>query len=140
MDKIKKIVMLLFCIMVVCVFSGCITQSSGLSGTTWKLDSYSQGSVMKTALPDVDTYLTFNKNNQLSGNVGCNSFGGGYSVSGDRITFGQLASTEMYCNATGVMGQESSVLGFLAGEKSFTIVGDVLTITGSDGSIVFKTK
>jgi len=139
MDKNKKIVMLLFCGMVVCVFSGCVTQSPGLVGTTWKLDSYGR-EVMLSALPDVDTYITFGKDGQVGGSMGCNHFGGGYSVSGDKIIFGSLAVTEMYCNDTRIMGQEATVLGYLTGEKTFMIVGDVLTISGSDGSVVFKIK
>jgi heat shock protein HslJ len=47
------------------------------------------------------------KNGQVSGNAGCNHYGGSYTVDGDRIEFGTIGGTEMYCmEPEGIMDRE----------------------------------
>lgn len=43
-------------------------------------------------------YIQFDtKTNRVHGNGGCNGFGGAYKMSADKVTFSQIASTEMAC-------------------------------------------
>jgi heat shock protein HslJ len=102
-----------------------------LSGA-WKLISYGAKTNPTPALPDVDTTITF-ENGQISGNVGCNTFGGEYKMKGDKITFGPVMSTEMFCETT--WAQEQGVLGIITNNGAVTIqlTGDTLTITSADG-------
>ena len=101
----------------------------------WKLISYGDKTNPTPALPGVDTTIKF-ENGQLSGNVGCNSFGGEYKVKGDKISFEPIMSTEMYCETT--WAQEQGVLGILTSSGAVTVqlAGDILTITSADGSSV----
>ncbi|HEU4958777.1 MAG TPA: META domain-containing protein [Sphingomonas sp.] len=63
---------------------------------------------------------------RISGNAGCNSFGGGYTVADGTLTATQLISTKMACIGPG-MDQETAV---------FKILGQPMTIARqSDGSI-----
>ena len=101
----------------------------------WELVSYNQ----MPAVPDVETSIEF-KDGQMSGNVGCNGFGGEYTVAGDTITFGSVMSTMMFCET--VADQESTTIAVLQGKSSFVLDGNMLTITSADGSssIVLERK
>jgi heat shock protein HslJ len=91
---------------------------------------------MTAAVPDVDASLIFGEDGTISGNVGCNSLGGEYTVDGDQITFNNLASTLMACDDV-LMDQESAVLQVLSGTARFEIENETLTIVNSDMTLVF---
>ena len=120
------------------ILTACSSTKPDLSGD-WKLVSYGDIANPTPALPDVDTSITF-ENGQMGGNVGCNGFGGGYSIKGDQMEFGPVMSTMMYCEA--VAEQESSTLAVFQETASFVLDGDTLTITSADGamSIVLERK
>ena len=102
---------------------------------TWRLDSYGSPGNTTPAAPDVDTSIVFKEDGKIEGNVGCNGFGGDYTVEGNMITFGPIVSTLMFCEGS-VGDQETTTLNVLAETVSYTIEGDTLTITSSDGSSV----
>lgn len=98
----------------------------------WKLVSYGPASGQISAAPDVETSIEF-KDGQMNGNVGCNGFGGEYSIKGDQIEFGPVMSTMMYCEE--VAEQESSTLAVFQETAGFILDGDTLTITSADGAM-----
>lgn len=59
---------------------------------------------------------------RISGNAGCNGFGGGYAVAGDVLTVTQVISTKMACLGPG-MDQENAV---------FKILGEPMTVARQD--------
>lgn len=67
----------------------------------------------------------------VSGSASCNQYFGPYQIDGSSITFGPLASTEMYCGEPGVMDQEAAYLGALATVDTWSMDGDTLTLSGS---------
>ncbi len=77
----------------------------------------------------------------MSGNVGCNGFGGEYDVDGDTITFGPIMSTMMFCEGP-VGEQEKWALAVFQESATFVIDGDQITITAPDGfwSITLERK
>ena len=104
----------------------------------WQLISYGDQTNPTPAMPGVDTTISFT-GGQVGGNVGCNSFGGEYTLSGEAITFEALMSTEMYCEAT--WAQEAGVLGILgAGKLTIQLEGDVLRLTTADGSALVLSR
>jgi len=105
----------------------------------WKLVSFGSDSSQTQAVPDVETSVEF-KDGKLNGNVGCNGFGGDYTVDGDTITFSPIMSTMMFCEA--VAEQESGTLAVLKDKATFTLNGNTLAITSGDGSssIVLEPK
>ncbi len=105
--------------------------SASITGQ-WKLVSYGSASSQTPAAPDVDTSIDFKSGGPLSGNVGCNSFGGDYKVKGDTITFGAIASTMMFCEGP-VGDQEMGTLTVLKESAKFVLDGNKLTITSADG-------
>jgi len=99
----------------------------------WRLVSFGPASSPRPAAGE--TSITFGADGQLAGNVGCNSFGGEYTVSGTNIKFGPLMSTMMACMDT-IGDQESAVFAAFTNTAAFALSGDTLTITSADGSTV----
>jgi heat shock protein HslJ len=100
-----------------------------------QLVSYGDVTNPTPAVPDVATTVKF-ENGKVSGNLGCNSFGGDYEMKGNTVVFGSIFSTEMYCDATST--QEQAVFGIFSDgvDLSIQLNGDILTITSPDGSFV----
>lgn len=114
------------------VLTACGGESRASIEGQWKLVSYGPASAQTPAAAEVETSIEF-KDGQMSGNVGCNGFGGEYSVKGDQIEFGPVMSTMMYCEA--VAEQEAGTLAVFQETASFVLDGDTLTITSADGAM-----
>lgn len=109
------------------VTQGCSTGPS-LEGT-WTAVSASP----QTLVNGADVTLTFTSG-RMSGTTGCNSFSGGYDVSGGRLKAPQLARTLMWCD--GARGeQETWVMQLLSSSPTVTIDANRLTVAGA-GSVV----
>lgn len=127
----------LFVLFVICIL---VTACSGgqdaspLAGS-WRLVSYGPISKQTPTLPDIDGELIFNAG-KVSGNVGCNSFRGTYTVAGDKITFSPMLSTMMACVPEVIMTQEKATLRVITGSVSFKIAGKYLTITNGTESLI----
>jgi heat shock protein HslJ len=94
----------------------------------WSLVSYGNATNPTLALQDVDAFIQFNIDGTFGGNVGCNSFGGNYTVSSGIISFGSVVSTEIYCDKT--MDQEQGVLSvFSQPDLKVQLNNENLTIT-----------
>ena len=98
-----------------------------LAGTSWRLTTLN-GSTIPA---DVMVTLLFDKDS-AGGKAACNSYGGSFSQSGEKLTFGGLFQTEMWCD--GLMDYESAYLAALSNVKSFTLDGDSLILMGGSGS------
>jgi heat shock protein HslJ len=129
MKKIFLLVIALF------ILAACSSTSKDITGE-WKLVSYGDAANPTPVIPNVDTSIKFDSNGQLSGNVGCNGFGGNYELSADKITFSEIMCTMMYCEETSL--QEQGVLGVFSDSVKLQIQlnGGSLTITSADGSSV----
>jgi len=108
--------------------------SASLTGQ-WTLVSYGDPASPTPAAPDVETSIVFGEDGQVNGTAGCNGFGGGYEVDGDKITFGPIVATLKFCD--GAVGeQETATFAVFVDTAGFTVDGDTLTITSADGSSV----
>lgn len=103
-----------------------------LSGSTWKLSAYGPASNPIPAVEGIDTSIKFAADGQVSGNLGCNGFGGDYKQTGTQLTFGPIMSTMMACEEP-QMSQETTSLSILTGTVDFRLDGDKLTIDGAGG-------
>jgi heat shock protein HslJ len=73
---------------------------------------------------------------RASGNTGCNSFTGSYTLSGERLEFGAIATTRMACEPA-VMEQERSYLSTLAVVRSYSRYGNgSLSLIAPDGRAI----
>ena len=118
------------------MLTACSGSASASLAGTWKLISYGPPANPVPAVKDVDTSVSFGEDGTISGNVGCNNFGGDYKVSGDKIIFGPISSTLMMCADTAIGDQETAVFNSLTETVTFALNGATLTITSSDGGSV----
>ena len=113
------------------------TEPVSLTGTTWVVTSYNNGKeAVVSVSSDTDLTMIFTEDGQVSGAAGCNNFTGGYTVDGDAISVGPLASTMMMCGAPkGVMDQETQFLAALQAATVFTIQDDVIEMRDDTGAL-----
>ena len=77
--------------------------------------------------------LTFSAGN-VSAAAGCNTMSGAYTVSGDKLVVGQLATTEIGCPAD-LQAQDVWLAGLLSAKPQFALQGSNLVLS-SDGTVV----
>ena len=103
--------------------------SDPLDGTSWVLMAY-----RKTSPISGTTITATFEDGQVRGSAGCNSYSGSYQVSGDTITVGAVAITEMAClEPEGVMEQELLFVEFLTDAQTFRLADGQLQTFRSDG-------
>jgi heat shock protein HslJ len=103
----------------------------------WELVSFGNASAPTPAAGNAT--LAF-EGDRVSGSTGCNSFNGGFSASGDTVTFGPLASTLALCTEDALAAQESAIFSALQGTMSYSITGTRLTISYGDNQVlVYRT-
>ncbi len=72
----------------------------------------------------------------VAGNASCNQYFGSYEIDGSSISFGQLASTQMFCDVPGVMEQEAAYLAALAAVDTWSIDDETLTLSSGDTTLL----
>ncbi len=106
-----------------------------LEDTSWQLVSYAEEQVLAGS----QVTASFQEG-RVGGTAGCNSYGGSYEVQKDKVTFGALFSTKMFCHdPDGVMNQEQTFLNLLGAATTFRLEGATLTIVSTGGeALVFE--
>ena len=67
----------------------------------WYVTSVNNGTAAVSSVPDgVSASMSFLRDGTMEGFGGCNNFHGQYTVDGDKIEIGPLASTMMACAET----------------------------------------
>ena len=130
---------LIICLLAVLVLAACGDGTPASIEGQWKLVSLGGPATQLTVDPEIETLIEFVQGN-LSGNVGCNGFGGEYTVDGNTLTFGPIMSTMMFCEEVAV--QESMTLSVLQEKVTFELDDSTLIITSADGAsfIVLERK
>ena len=105
-----------------------------LEGTSWRLMTLGGAGLM----PGTEITLNFEKG-EVRGSAGCNSYGGGYRLDGDKIAMTDLYNTEMACmEPPGVMDQEMEYLALLRDALSFEVgEGELFIEAASDEVLAF---
>lgn len=91
------------------------TASLPLTGA-WLAEDISGGGV----IDNLQTTLEIAADGKVSGNGGCNRFSGSATIDGDKITFGDVASTMMACTEA-AMDQEMKFHAALSAARTFRI-------------------
>lgn len=104
-----------------------------LTGHPWNVLNVNNGKEAVVSLVAGTTItLEFGTDGHVSGNSGCNTYTGSYTVDGSNLKVGPLASTRMACaDPAGVMEQEQQFLQALEKAATFDIQDNVLTIRDS---------
>jgi heat shock protein HslJ len=112
-----------------------VVEPLSLTGTEWTAVSVNTGTGAVSGLVGgVMITATFDEDGNVSGSAGCNSFSGTYTVDGDTIELGPLASTKKAC-AEDVMTQEAAFLAAMGNATTLTIDGDRLELRDDDGAL-----
>lgn len=108
-----------------------------LTDTVWLLNSYTVGNDAVTSVINGSRLtLLFGPDGALSGHAGCNGFGGSYTVDGDKVSIGEIASTLMACADDALMQQETAYHAALQTVASYQIEGDTLQLLDANGNLV----
>ena len=102
-----------------------------LEGVTWLLIGYVDANGAE-ATPAVDSTIQF-QDGQVSGSGGCNNYSGSYTLDGDQLTIGPVASTMMACIGP-AMDQEQAFHANLGNVASFEIVDNQLHLLDAGGA------
>jgi heat shock protein HslJ len=116
-------------------FNGCggdTAAPSGLAGTNWRVEAVNG----RATPPQGQYYLQFEAN-RVGAKFGCNSMGGGYSQSGNVLTFGPLAATRMYCPEP-AMSFENQGGAILAQPVTISSSGDRMTLSNAVGRVELR--
>ena len=134
MNKFTKTI-LIFSIGLGAILSDCAVNGASvdLKGTSWKLVSYGPVGNQAPAAAGITTSLDFGNDGTVSGNMGCNSFGGNFEVKNGKLVFSQMISTMMACLGP-QMAQEDTVLKMMNGAVRFQVEGSTLTIFDASGA------
>ena len=100
----------------------------------WEVTGYYTGSAIASVVPNSTLTAEFARSD-MSGDGGCNTFGGPYTVSGSSIRIGPLNSTLRACAEEALNTQEAQYLMALELASSFTVQGSRLELLRSDGGI-----
>ncbi|HUW13979.1 MAG TPA: META domain-containing protein [Anaerolineae bacterium] len=104
------------------------TTGDPLNGTSWRLTMLDGASLV----PGTEITATF-EDGEVSGKA-CNTYGGEYQVSGDKLTITRVFWTEMAClDPQGIMEQETAYLKLLTTAQSFELAAGRLLIVGAGG-------
>ena len=101
-----------------------------LEGTYWKASELAKKPV-PTQDPKREAHLQFAKG-RVAGSDGCNRVAGGYQLKGDRVTFLQMAATQMACLKPS--GTEEPFHAALKNATRLTITGDRLELFDAAGT------
>ena len=106
---------------------------ASLVGTRWLVDTIIQGDVASTPPQGAVGSILFGGDGALAASLGCNTGSAQFTVVGDNITIGAMATTRMAC-----LGEaaelEKHMLAVLTGAVQFAIDGDALTLTAESGA------
>jgi heat shock protein HslJ len=108
-----------------------------LGGSRWIATMINNGRGGVASLVD-GTLVTaeFGTDGRVAGSGGCNRFSGGYTLEGDGLTIGPVASTRMACSEPeGIDQQERAYFAALARVSSWSFREDRLQLRAADGAL-----
>jgi heat shock protein HslJ len=101
----------------------------------WRVQSVNNGrGGVVSVLADTQLSVTFGEDGSVSGETGCNTFAGQYTVTDTTIAFGPLATTRRACLTEAAAAQEQAFLAALAASTRFELDGNRLTLRNDAGA------
>lgn len=101
---------------------------------TWHATAVNNGKAAVSSVPaGVDLTATFGSDGTVTGFSGCNTFNGPYTLSGDTIAIGPLATTRKAC-AADAMALETQYLTALQASKAVELAPTTLGLRDASGA------
>lgn len=113
-----------------------VLQPASLVGTLWEVTGYNNGQGgFSSVIAGTEITAAFGTNGSLTGFSGCNNYATTYSVEGNNISIGQVATTMKFCaEPQGVIEQENAYGAALQAASTYEIEGDSLTLFDFEGT------
>jgi heat shock protein HslJ len=116
--------------------AGCLAHTSppeDLTGHSWRLIFYNNGSALVETNPVPPIVLTLEPDGTFSGSSGCNNYSGSYQLDGGLISIADLNVTERNCSyPERVMQMEQDYLNLLTSTTRYSIDQDELALSYYD--------
>lgn len=107
-----------------------------LSGAEWQVEDVAGGGIVDSSKITVG----FDGAGRVHGSTGCNRFMGGYTLTGEGLTLGQMGVTMMACPEA-LMAQEQKVLKAFEAVARFDIDDTgALQLIGADGTVLLLAR
>jgi heat shock protein HslJ len=100
----------------------------------WEVTSYFRPGAIVSVAVGTEITATFDAKS-ISGNGGCNDYGGKYEADETKIEIGPIAATQRACLEANVTQQESDYFAALELVRTFTLDSNGLTFLRADGGI-----
>ncbi len=114
-----------------------VTNQGSLENVTWLLEFYGTAGNMTAVAEGRNLTLYFNsQSHRFSGESGVNYYEGPYEIDGSRLTITKLITTQVG-GPEPFLSQEETYQHILASAQAFEIQGEMLTITGNKGILIF---
>jgi heat shock protein HslJ len=106
-----------------------------LTGAPWRVLSVNNGrGSVSSVVQGTQLSVTFGEDGNASGETGCNTFRGPYTVTDETISFGGLVTTRRACLSEAAGAQEQAFLAALAASTRFELAGGRLTLRNDAGA------
>jgi heat shock protein HslJ len=117
-----------------------VLQPAPLVGTPWKLVSFYDGvGGVVSVLAGTEITAFWGQDGSLGGSAGCNNYTSSYTVDGNQMSMGPVASTMMMCpGPEGIMEQEATYFGALESVAGYQIEGNALRMADAQGQTVLS--
>ncbi|MEO8513097.1 MAG: META domain-containing protein [Ignavibacteria bacterium] len=129
-----------FLICAVILFIGCGTSKNSDSGSfgdsEWVMFEM-DGNKYEPATGKNITLEFKSNGRKVSGKAPCNTYSTTYTQKDNKLSFGQILSTEMAC---GELETESAYLKLLSTTFAYQTYSDMLYLFNSDGMVIFRFK
>ena len=109
----------------------------GLANKTWTLVSYGDPANPTPVVEGGQPVTLVFSNSGVTGNGGCNGFGGSFQYDVNTISFSQLVSTLIACDQP-ITDQENAFFDALSKATTYTINGSQLQISYDGGVLTFN--
>ena len=100
-------------------YSGCGGEPETLLSGDWKVVAIDG----QPPIADTEPSLSFGEDGKVSGNASCNRFFGGFTLTGEGLSFGAMGASMMMCEDA-VMAQEQAMLAILQGATGFAVADE----------------
>ncbi|MEL7561792.1 META domain-containing protein [Dehalogenimonas sp. 4OHTPN] len=110
-----------------------------LERTLWVLEEFGDPGKINSPISGTRITIRFDPDgNRVGGSGGCNTYGGGYVLSGQHgLDVKEIIQTEIACGG-GINAQEAAYFNILLAVTSFDLEHRRLTLSGPQGILVFE--
>ena len=112
-----------------------VLEPVALVGPVWQLEAYNNGKqAIVSLLAGTQITLELRDNGTLGGSDGCNRYMSGFTLVGDTLTFGPIATTRMACRGPqGAAEQAAAYAAALGTVTGYRIEGEELVLLNREG-------